>query len=104
MKLFEYMGMGVPVVAPDLDVITSVMRDGAHGRIFPLDDFAAMERALEALVVDRELRKTLGESARAHVLANHTWAGVAETIMAVAREHVVEKREFRVLGGRARAH
>lgn len=103
MKLFEYMGMGVPVVAPDLDVITSVMRDGAHGRIFPLDDFAAMERALEGLVVDPDLRKTMGEDARAHVMANHTWERAAENIMSVAYDNVMEKRESRHLGGRDRA-
>lgn len=91
MKLFEYMGMGVPVVAPDLDVITSIMRDGVHGRIFPLDDFAAMERALEELIRDPELRWKLGENARAHVLANHTWDQVAKNIMSVACEDVVEQ-------------
>jgi glycosyltransferase involved in cell wall biosynthesis len=90
MKLFEYMGMGVPVVAPDLDVITSVMRDGAHGRTFPLDDFAEMERVLEALVVDPALRKKMGEDARAHVMANHTWNRVAENILCVAQEMSAE--------------
>lgn len=88
MKLFEYMGMGVPVVAPDLDAVTSVMRDGAHGRIFPFDDFAAMERALEGLIVDPTLREQMGENARAHVMANHTWDGVARHIMSVACENV----------------
>jgi glycosyltransferase involved in cell wall biosynthesis len=63
-----------------------------------------MERALVELVVNRELRETLGERARAHVMANHTWARVAETIMSVAQENVMEKRGSRVLGGRARAH
>jgi glycosyltransferase involved in cell wall biosynthesis len=92
MKLFEYMGMGVPVVAPALDVITSVMQDGAHGRVFPVDDFAAMEAALDELIADPALRKQMGENARAHVMANHTWERVARHIMSVANENVMERR------------
>jgi glycosyltransferase involved in cell wall biosynthesis len=101
MKLFEYMGMGVPVVAPGLDVITSVMRDGAHGRIFPLGDFAAMEQALEGLILDPELRRKMGQRARAHVLANHTWDRVAQNIMIVARENLMNGRDVRSLADRA---
>lgn len=100
MKLFEYMGMGLPVVAPDLDVVTSVMRDRAHGRVFPFDDFAAMERALEELLVDPDLRKRMGADARAHVLANHTWERVAENIMTVARGAVRPGRAARALRAR----
>jgi glycosyltransferase involved in cell wall biosynthesis len=103
MKLFEYMGMGVPVVAPGLDVITAVMRDGVHGKIFPFDDFAAMERALEGLILDPELRRKMGERARAHVLANHTWDRVAQNIMSVACANLVETRDARDLGAPAPA-
>jgi glycosyltransferase involved in cell wall biosynthesis len=98
MKLFEYMGMGVPVVAPALDVITSVMHDGAHGRVFPFDDFAAMEAALEELIVDPDLRKQMGENARAHVMENHTWDRVARHIMSVANENVMEQRPWHQTG------
>jgi len=85
-KLLEYMGKGIPVVAPDLDVVTSIMSDGSHGKTFKYDDFEAFEEAVSCLVDDRELRQTMGENGRRHILENHTWDKVAENIVSVAED------------------
>ncbi len=84
MKLFEYMGSGIPVVAPDLDVITSVMTEGVHGKTFPYDDFSGFKDSLVTLLRDQRQRVRMGEAARQHVLTNHTWDKVAQHIIQVA--------------------
>lgn len=84
MKLFEYMGQGIAVLAPDLDVITSVMTDGINGKTFVYDDFDDFERSLLTLVADDRFREELGKKARMHIVANHTWARVAENTISVA--------------------
>lgn len=85
MKLFEYMGMGKPVVAPEINVITSVLLDSVHGRTFPYDNFALFEKRLDELIASPGLRESMGKSAREHIIANHTWGKVAEHIVGVAR-------------------
>ena len=70
---------------------------------FPFDDFEAMETVLDELIVVPDLRKQMGESARVHVMANHTWEGVARHIMSVANGKVMELRESREPGDRERA-
>lgn len=89
-KLLEYMGKGIPVVAPELDVVTSVMSDGLHGKTFKYDDFDDFEKALDCLAGNRELRRTMGQNGRRHILENHTWTKVAQNVVSVA-ESILER-------------
>jgi len=82
MKLFEYMAMGRPVVVPDKPAIREVIRDGINGILFRPDDPKALKTALERVLNDADLRRRLGERARADVLAHHTWRRAAERILA----------------------
>ncbi len=84
MKLFEYMGMGLPVVAPDIKVITSIMKDGIHGRNFKYDDFNDLKAMLKSLIIDHDLRVKMGRQARNHILLNHTWDNVAKNVESIA--------------------
>jgi len=73
MKIYEYMAMGKPVVAPRLGPLQDGIRDGETGLLFPPRDAAGLRSALTALLRDEPRRARMGELARAHVLANHTW-------------------------------
>jgi glycosyltransferase involved in cell wall biosynthesis len=73
MKIYEYMAMGKPVVAPRLGPLADGIVDGGTGILFPRRDPAALQAALASLLGDEALRARMGANARAHVLAHHTW-------------------------------
>jgi len=73
MKIYEYMAMGKPVVAPRLGPLEDGVIDGSTGILFARRDLAALRAALRSLLADEPRRAAMGVRARAHVLANHTW-------------------------------
>ena len=84
MKLFEYMGSGLPVIAPNIGVINSVMTDNIHGKLFEYDNFKEFEEFLEILVKDKTLCESMGKNARQHILENHSWEKVSQHVVDVA--------------------
>ena len=84
-KLFEYMAMGKPIVASDLDQIGEVLSHTESALLFAPGDVLGLARALSRLIDDPELRRRLGQKARAEVEYGYSW-----------REHtrrIVEKLE-----------
>jgi glycosyltransferase involved in cell wall biosynthesis len=65
--LLEAMAMARPVVATAVGGNTDVVRDGETGRLVPARDPAALARAIEALLRDREEADRLGRAARRFV-------------------------------------
>jgi glycosyltransferase involved in cell wall biosynthesis len=100
-KLFEYMAMGKPIVASDLEQIGEVLSPSAHiieGRrpeSVPPDALAVLcapgsvddlVEGIALLVENPELRRRLGERARTVALSQYTWdKHVAEILERVAR-------------------
>jgi glycosyltransferase involved in cell wall biosynthesis len=72
-KLFEYLAMGRPIVASDLDQIGEVLEDGVTALMVRPGDAAALSGAMERLAEDGDLRGRLGSAARARALERHTW-------------------------------
>jgi glycosyltransferase involved in cell wall biosynthesis len=72
-KLFEYMAMGRAIIASELDQIGEVLEHRRTAWMVPPGDAGALTAGLEPLVADAHLRRTLGEAARAQVLAHYTW-------------------------------
>ena len=81
MKLMEFMALGLPVVAPDLPNIREVLEDRRTGRLFRPDDMDDLRACLAEVLADRPASRAMGQRARAHVLANLTWAGHADKII-----------------------
>ncbi|CCG40567.1 glycosyltransferase family 4 protein [Magnetospirillum molischianum] len=94
LKLFEYMGLGRAIVAPDQPNIREVLRDGENALLFDPDDPAQFCRAIMLLCGDSVLRARLGAAA-AHTIEmrDFTWDGNARRI--VARLHEQEGRSNR---------
>jgi glycosyltransferase involved in cell wall biosynthesis len=85
-KLFEYMAARKAVVASRLGQIARIVEDGQSGLLVEAGDAAAVAAAIARLVDDPELRRRLGEAARATVAAHYTWrANAARAAEAVGR-------------------
>ncbi len=84
-KLFEYMGQGKTIVAPRTEPIEMVIEDGKNGILFDPESVDGLERALEKVIDNQELRQRIGKQARTDALERHTWKRNAEkTLAAVA--------------------
>jgi glycosyltransferase involved in cell wall biosynthesis len=81
MKLMEYMGAGLPIVAPDLPSIRAALEGEEMAAIFPAGDMGGMRRMLLALVDNPDLARSLGERAKDHVMAELTWTRHAEKVL-----------------------
>jgi glycosyltransferase involved in cell wall biosynthesis len=64
------MAAGLPVVATPVGGIPDVLKDGATGRLVPVEDVPALTAALRATLRDAATSRTLGVAARENVL-NH---------------------------------
>lgn len=80
-KLFEYMIMGRPVIAPRLEPIEYIVQDDEHALLFESDDLESLIRVLSTLVSDTSRRERIGAAARKLVLERHLWAHNAQKII-----------------------
>ncbi|SEJ65634.1 Glycosyltransferase involved in cell wall bisynthesis [Deinococcus reticulitermitis] len=82
-KLIEYGALGLPSVATDLGANREVVLDGETGFLAQSDEeFCAR---LTDLIRDADLRRRLGEAARARVLSHYTLDRQAEVVAELLR-------------------
>ncbi|UPG87725.1 glycosyltransferase family 4 protein [Luteibacter aegosomatis] len=81
MKLFEFMGMGVAVVAPDYAPVAEVIADGHTGWLFPRGDAAACVERVLALAARTDERRRVGDAARAYIASERQWRNNAEQLL-----------------------
>ena len=72
LKVFEYMAAGLPVVAPAIDRLGRIVRNGQEGVLYDAGDPAALAGAIETLC-DPARRRRLGAAARARVVEHFGW-------------------------------
>ncbi len=72
LKVFEYMAVGLPVVAPALPRLTRLVEHGREGLLYDPADPRGLDRALAALA-DAGLRADMGTAARARVVRDFSW-------------------------------
>ena len=85
LKLFEYMSSGAAIVSSDLPVLAEVLRHEDNALLVSSDDLDAWQRAVRRLADDRQLRERLAGSARAEMLATHTWDARANAVLSGLR-------------------
>jgi glycosyltransferase involved in cell wall biosynthesis len=73
LKMFEYMATGLPVVAPAVDRIPSLVADEREGLLYDHNRSGALADALERLASDPALRERLGRAARARAEREYGW-------------------------------
>ncbi len=85
-KLFEYMAMGKPIVASNLEQIGEVLEHDRTAWLVPPADADALADALRLLLDDPELRRRLGAAAREDAVRKHTWHEHTRRIVEALRE------------------
>jgi glycosyltransferase involved in cell wall biosynthesis len=73
LKPVEAMASGLPVVVSGVQALGEIITDGVTGMWFPPGDAQALADRLQLLAGDPDLRRSLGENARAWVAKDRTW-------------------------------
>lgn len=73
MKIFEYMALSIPVIAPDYPPIMDVIENGAQGIIFQKSDCTSLKKALEKVLTDDDSHELLSRNARNLIEKTHNW-------------------------------
>jgi glycosyltransferase involved in cell wall biosynthesis len=81
MVLLEAMARGRAVVATPVGGIPSLVEGGVTGLLVPPGDADSLRHAIERLLADPDLRRRLGEAARARVSELCSWERVTEATL-----------------------
>ena len=74
----EAAACGVPLVGSAVGGLLDSVVDGVTGLLVPPRDPSALARALQRLLADAELRRSLGRAARRRALTRYSWTRVAQ--------------------------
>ena len=91
-KLFEYMAMGRPIVASDLDQIGEVLEHGKTGWLVEPGVVEALAAGIRTVAQDPDLRARLGAAARACAVERHTWRAHTKRTIDRLQELAHERR------------
>jgi glycosyltransferase involved in cell wall biosynthesis len=83
--LLEAMAMGRPIVASDRAILHDYVTDGVEALLVPPEDPAALRAAIERVLGDPELSRSIGSAARARVESAHTSQGFAARLAPLLR-------------------
>lgn len=85
LKLFEYLYVGLPIVAPDSANIREILSDGDNGLLFDPERDESFRCALGRLLRDEALRRRLAARASETIrLRDLTWTGNARRVTRLA--------------------
>src|SRR5258708_2681352 len=81
LKIYEYMAVGLAVVASRTGQVAQLINDGVTGLLYEPGDVDGLLDALDRLQRDPQLRLSLGRSARDTIFRGHTWDSVVKQIL-----------------------
>lgn len=87
LKPLEAMAMARPVVVSDLPPLTDMVHQGKTGLVCRPEDPESLADCLGKLAASEDLRRRLGENARAWVEKERSWNGAARKYLALYRGH-----------------
>jgi glycosyltransferase involved in cell wall biosynthesis len=86
LKIYEYMAAGLPVVTADIPPLSTVIRDGQEGALYPEGDLGALAAAIARVLADPAAALAMGNSARERVVARYSWQRHCEELERILRE------------------
>lgn len=94
MKVFEYMALGKPVVAPDFGPLRDAVDHGRDGLLFAPGKLYELTCAILSLVKEPERRQAMGRTARLRVEKDHNWkarcTGIFDQLNKNGMNHIQE--------------
>lgn len=79
--MFEFMGLGIPVVAPKLLPITDVLSNNINAILFDVLDMEDLKNKLSNLIDNESLRLKISSNAYDKLMTEHTWEKNAKDII-----------------------
>ncbi len=92
--LLEAAACGRAIVTTDVPGCREIVTDGDNGFLVPARDAGALARALERLIVDPALRRTMGERGRARVVTEFSADAVATATLKVYDELLANSSRY----------
>lgn len=89
MKLFEYLGAGLPIISSNLPSVREVLTE-SEALFVPPDDTDALARAIDALARDAGLVKRMSSASRS-LAKGKTWKARARTVLS----HLTRREDAR---------
>jgi glycosyltransferase involved in cell wall biosynthesis len=86
--LLEAMGMGLPVVATQVEGVDEVLERDTDGLLVPPEDAMALGEALLRLIASAALRRNMGAAARGRIQESYTLDIMCEKYLVVMRSLV----------------
>lgn len=83
MALLEAMMAGLPVIATRVEGVEEVVEDGVHGILVPLEDPAALAKAILQLSGDQEARARMGLAASLRIAREYTTDRMCENYLKI---------------------
>lgn len=80
-KLFEYMSLGVPIVAPRMAEVADILEDGETASMYDPDDLDSFVEACSKACTSSVGRAQLGHKAKQLFIEKYTWAARMNTLM-----------------------
>jgi glycosyltransferase involved in cell wall biosynthesis len=91
--LMEAMATGVPCVAPRINGIPELIRDGMDGLLFTASDVAELVEAIGRLIDNPEMRRSMAESSRARVADKYDLRKNVERLAEVLKKWLADQKE-----------
>jgi len=85
-KLFEYMGAGIPVIASDFPILRSIIEGAGCGVVVDPTDPVEIARAILHLHKNRDLARAMGERGRQAMNSRYNWASEERELLRMYRQ------------------
>ena len=89
LKAIQYMALGLPTVATNVGTTPRIIQQHENGWVVKTDE--EWVDALEALVKDADLRRKIGEAARATVLEKYSTHAIKSTYLSILNKQICGK-------------
>ncbi|NOZ64696.1 MAG: glycosyltransferase family 4 protein [Caldiserica bacterium] len=85
-KVFEYMAMGKPVIAPRIGQLKEIISEGEEGFLIEQGNKKQLQEGIIKLVGNKTLREKMGQRGRNKVEKEYTWRKNGERICSIYKK------------------